>query len=182
MRTNLNRFNPFDNCMSDNYSLWLLPSSAQQARWQNCIDALAAEHATPRFEAHLTLASPIAISLSKARTQLALMARKHSSITLLCDQAQAGDSRFVCLTMGMRTNTALDSLRADSLSRFAIADTPYFPHVSLMYAEPELVASANVLTALPELPSQINFNRVALVNCSGEVSQWHTVETLLLER
>ncbi|WRT65357.1 uncharacterized protein IL334_002300 [Kwoniella shivajii] len=141
------------------YSLWLIPSQPEQAeRFQNLINELASmELASPTFSPHITLISPIPLSMKLRDIQtkireavVATLPRpgqddspsdsssssgSGSGLIVKLQAAQKGDKYYQSVLAPVELpNERLSKLRKELENQFGLGNLPeYFPHLSLFY-------------------------------------------------
>ena len=121
-------------------AFWLLPCAADAARLQAMIDALAAAHAAPVFEPHLTLHVAECPAQLDIETVLGTIAERHPPLALAALATGHSEAYYKALYLSvsgeLQDGPALVALRRDLVGQLAAADAYDFqPHLSLLYGQ-----------------------------------------------
>lgn len=157
--------------MTSEFSIWLLPEPEAHARLTRRIADIAAEHAAPAFEPHVTIQGDIALPRERIHEGAAAMARAIAPQRWKVEAVSAGDHFFRCLYLRFDTQPAFGRLQKETqaLTGTAVGLSP-FPHLSLLYRAPgdDLAALAQELgSALAG--AELVFDRLALCRSSKDV-------------
>lgn len=158
------------------HHLWLLPAAGQAHTLRECIAAYAERLGGPGFAPHVTLVGslpgdPVALTAVTRTLALNLAPLEVPVVGLV-----AGASHFQSVFLVLARTAELNEARAAALGAFAVADTPYLPHLSLAYGGPVEKRAALVEAEASLDPGFCTLDRLALVRAATEHPQdWTTV-------
>ena len=158
------------------YSLWLEPGHRQSQRLKRKIEQLSRQCGSECFNSHVTICSDIK---SKPETStLQALASRHLKPTLAALRTQHSSKYFQCLSLALRRDKALLTLRADALRCIGgNSAAPYRPHISLVYANLNAVRRAAIAkNTSAALLSRCQGSKLQLVLTDGPTSQWQVLE------
>lgn len=159
------------------YSLWLKPEQHHTDRLQHRIKQLARRHISHRFTPHVTLCSNIQNKPSTG--VLAALANRHAKLSLVAVNVQHSSNHYRCLTLALRRDQTLCSLRTDALHALNAQRkvAPYNPHISLLYAKLSPAHRQALSRQVPaELLRHCTGDTLQLVWTEGTEALWHVVE------
>ncbi|KAJ2849774.1 hypothetical protein IWW36_002395 [Coemansia brasiliensis] len=173
--------------MSKKYSLWLCPSQDSTAFSfiSSIINQFAQSINSPQFSPHLTLFSPIRADTDKEAldqvVEYANKLREHEFTDLSVNIVDVGTGhRFHhCLFLEEMRGPLVDANSIACKHWAAASQSPYRPHVSLVYGEYDTEKlnslQRQVRAMLPTDMAQVSFktNKIYVVETSGACAQWY---------
>lgn len=152
------------------YSIWLLPSSSEQDQFSQLIQSLAGKYDAPPFDPHCTLFSPVH-DIESAKTIIDQLNFKPFEAKL----NGLSHSDYIWKTIFFELESNPHLLLLNYLIDQAMVDSYSFePHVSLIYKEMTKREREAVIHSLTSI-RKINFDRIAIINTSVQVSEWSSV-------
>lgn len=158
------------------YSLWLLPSTDQDASLVETIARLSALMAGARFEPHVTIQGDVDLPLPALQQLARTIAAQVTVQTWNVDAVGADDHFFRCLYLRLAPSTAFDAMQAAvaAAAGTTTGQSP-FPHLSLVYAPPH-PDNQHLCQVLAEQFANrpLTLDRIAVVRCSSQlpVTDW----------
>lgn len=165
-------------------SLWLLPEPPAAATLARTIEALSARFGAPGFAPHLTLLG----GLPHAAAEAVVVARR------LAESARPRQARvarvgalpefFRCLFLEIENEPWLLALHQRAVALAGPeSPPPFFPHVSLLYAELAQDAKAALVSELSgSVPAAVRLDAIQVVRTEGEVGGWRPLAAFPLSR
>jgi putative hydrolase of the HAD superfamily len=130
-------------------SLWLMPEGAVGNRLLVLIRELARRHRTPSFLPHLTLLGGIPGPEEAALSRAAGLARGLGPIAIRLREVETSDDYFRSVFVRAEPTESLRGAHVGARAAFAgTAQTPFRPHLSLLYGRLEPSQRAAVLREL----------------------------------
>ncbi|TAM81882.1 MAG: hypothetical protein EPN47_10770 [Acidobacteria bacterium] len=171
-----------ENPTGKGYSLWLVPSEPAHSLLAGVISRLGRDHSAPRFEPHITLLGGIALQDRKAMAKLDSLARILEPVKVELGEIGFLDEYFRCLFVTVIAGSSLSSARRAACRVFARQNTPFMPHVSLLYGKLPVEMKHEIAAGLNSLSGQtFQVRRLALYKVSGSVHQWKCIKTFTLK-
>jgi 2'-5' RNA ligase len=158
------------------YALWLTPVEPTFSRLDGEISRLSREHATPRFEPHVTLLSRILLPEEKALAKSASLAGMLKPTRIRLGDIGYLDEYFRCLFVAVVPVDSIIQARQAACQVFGHRNTAYTPHVSLVYGKLPAAAKKRIAARLSSLAG-LNFDlrSVALCRVSGAPREWKCI-------
>lgn len=165
-------------------SVWLIPEAgtAEHTRWTRLIAALADTAAdAPVFDPHLTLVGSVPDAHHATRVAQAV-ANVTPSLKLRVRDVQCSTTTHQCVFCPVAPSVPLLRARRHGLAVLDRPDTPYVPHVSLIYSDMSLARRVTLADAITQtaIPDRLRLTRVAVVDTAGPVSEWEPVRAFPL--
>ncbi len=115
---------------------WLVPAAGPgRDQLAATIARLAAEHGTPRFEPHVTMAGLFGARAQEAAATLRALARGVPPFTVTLVEIGGEQAYFRSLFLRAELSPQLVNLHEAASRAWALAAAPYRPHLSLLYSE-----------------------------------------------
>lgn len=159
------------------YSLWLCPESSACDLLSKSITDISQHLSSATFDPHITLCSPVSGNPNSFREKLQQLASGFSAIPVQPANFSSANAFFRSLFIAVAMSPELLALRQKSLEVFQVMPkTTYQPHISLAYKNPDefdadlLCKNLDTTLLLP-----MTFNRIAVLNTSGQIHQWYEV-------
>ena len=161
------------------YHLWLKPNGDARISLTEAILELSLELGSPPFEPHVTLLANLKGTETEHLKKSKLLANTLQPFEIVLTEASYGDSYFQCLFMFVQQTPVL--MRAHALARsiFESAETPYMPHLSLVYGSYPPAKKREIIQNLPEhLSTSFTTTNLFLIRAnSGDPKDWHEVSS-----
>ncbi len=140
------------------------------------IDRLAQRFGTPRFRPHATLLGAMACR-GEAEACMERLATPHPPMTLPVEGIDGAEAPFRVFYLRLGQTPELTHLRKTARARCPHGETrPWFPHLSLLYGTLDRSTRQRLAAEWATgLPDRIPFDRIALVDARGPVSQWRVL-------
>lgn len=172
--------------MTNDYSIWLLPTAAHTARLNDSI-ALWSDHlGGPVFTPHVTVQGDISTEQEPLSRLLERLAACQAALRWRVDGVQSSEHFFRCLYLRLTLTPAFGLMQqaTQAITRTEAGLSP-FPHLSLAYGEPQ-PQIAGLLGPLAEQfeGQELVFDQLALCRSSKNVpiDQWCILQTYLLSQ
>ena len=163
--------------------LWLLPEAADTLRLARLIETLTTSIGAAPFEPHLTLLGKLRGNASGLTDSARRLAESVAPFTIIVAGVGHGAEFFRCVYLTAAGNETLTTLRAEAERAFGPAegDTPYTPHLSLVYGAPPVALRRRLADAAGiDPPTQFRVDRLRLVAGAPDYRNWRTVQTFAL--
>ncbi|WP_437736073.1 2'-5' RNA ligase family protein [Sorangium sp. So ce1335] len=166
------------------FALWLIPGGAPRARLQGLIEALARETGGPAFAPHLTLLGGLRGDGGDLAAGLRRLGGARAPVTLEARGPATGSAYHQCVFLDVAPAEPLLALRRAAAAALGAPETPFRPHVSLVYGDlpaerrEALAADPRVLALAREAWSA---ERLELWAVEGETDRWRCVDGIALE-
>ncbi|WNJ16944.1 hypothetical protein [Pontibacter sp. G13] len=158
-------------------SCWLIPAESDYQWIQREIDIMAERFGAPKFEPHLTLFSPIHLTISHDWTEWDNWSAQQSPLVLSGREFSAGDIWSRSLVWEIVSTPALQYLRSEiSQLSSTMPNESYHPHVSILYHVLPHKHRKEILASLSDWPP-ITFDRISMVSPALPHSDWQQVES-----
>ncbi len=164
------------------YSIWLIPETASRNILTGIINSLGDRSSTPHFPPHLTLLGQLEGDLEQILPKFKQLGGVQIPGILQVESVGMQDFYFRALFYKIRTTPDLISLNSVTRKLFGRQkDSPFYPHVSLLYSTASEVEKREMLTIvkLPEIV-EIPIAAMTLVKTQGTVDTWETVARIEL--
>lgn len=170
------------------YTLWLIPSKPGAAQLRKRIASLARYYRTPVFVPHVTLAScnmPVADILTHVRET----AKRVAPFVLRCTALAHSGRYFRCVYARVTAAPPLPALHRDICLRLRTRNTPYEPHISLVYGNltreqrEECIRRIRMCEGRNTagfLNTPIKTNTIAVVKLARHPKDWQTIAKVTL--
>ena len=158
------------------YSLWLKPRGDICARLRETIDRLARELGTPAFEPHVTLLAPLEGTERQHLQRTSELARQLKVFEVTLTEAAYTEEHFRCLFMTVLETRAVRHAHAAARRVFPESpESPYRPHLSLVYGSLPESRKQQLIAGLPEhVRGSFAVGAVHLITAeSDEPKDWH---------
>ena len=165
-------------------SLWLLACADDEALLTSIVDTLAARHGTPRFRPHLTLAPDASCGVEAWQAILPSLAQTFAPVESAVADIVLSDLFFRSFYALFPADPHLAPLRSAAHAGAGLPETPFTPHVSLLYGPvPDESKQASAAEVRSRLAGRIiRFDRLALTNSGDHVpiADWQALLTVPL--
>lgn len=170
------------------YTLWLTSSRPDDAQLRKRIASLAQYYRTPVFVPHVTLAScnmPVADILTHVRET----AKRVAPFVLRCSALAHSERYFRCVYARVTTTPSLSALHRDICMRICTRNTPYEPHISLVYGNLNRGQREECIRRIRMceerntagfLNMPIKINTIAVVKLARHPKDWQTIAKVTL--
>lgn len=124
--------------MSNDYSIWLLPTAADTARLNDSVALLSNHLGSPVFAPHVTIQGDITTELEPLGRLLERLAACQEPLRWRIDGVESSEHFFRCLYLRLALTPAFGLMQqaTQAITRTATGLSP-FPHLSLAYGEPQ---------------------------------------------
>jgi len=162
--------------MSNDYSIWLLPTAAHATRLNDNIALLSSHLGSPKFAPHVTIQGDITTELEPLSRLLERLAACQAPLRWRVDSVETSEHFFRCLYLRLALTPAFGLMQqaTQAITRTATGLSP-FPHLSLAYGEqqPHLASLLGPLAEQYE-GQELMFDQLALCRSSKNVpiDQW----------
>jgi len=162
--------------MTNEYSIWLLPTAADTARLNNSIALLSSHLGGPGFAPHVTIQGDITTELEPLSRLLERLAACQAPLRWRVEGVESSEHFFRCLYLRLALTPAFGLMQqaTQSITRTTTGLSP-FPHLSLAYGEPHPhIAGLMELLAAQYEGQELVFDQLALCRSSKNVpiDQW----------
>ena len=162
--------------MTNDYSIWLLPTAADAARLNNSITLLSSHLGGPGFAPHVTIQGDITTELEPLGRLLERLAACQAPLRWRVEAVESSEHFFRCLYLRLALSPAFGLMQqaTQSITRTTTGLSPY-PHLSLAYGEPHPhIAGLMELLAAQYEGQELVFDQLALCRSSKNVpiDQW----------
>jgi len=152
------------------YSIWLMPSDSDKVYLSSIIQSLSEAYDAPPFEPHCTIYSSVD-DLESAKTIIDQLNFKPFEAKV--NGLSQSEYIWKTIIFELETNPHLILLNY-LFDQVLVADYQFEPHVSLIYKEMSDINREKIISKILAMPI-IHFDRIAVVNTSGPVSEWESV-------
>ncbi|MGK3991373.1 2'-5' RNA ligase family protein [Sorangium sp. So ce136] len=165
------------------FALWLVPGGAPLGRLQRLIEALARETGGPAFTPHLTLLGGLRGDGGALAAKLGDLGDACRPVELRARGPATGNAVHQCVLLDVARTEPLAALRRAAEAAFGASETPFRPHVSLVYGDlpaqrrRALAADPRVLALAQEVWWA---ERLELWSVAGETERWRCVAGIAL--
>ncbi|WP_433934901.1 2'-5' RNA ligase family protein [Sorangium cellulosum] len=165
------------------FALWLVPGGAPRARLQQLIEALARETGGPAFAPHLTLLGGLRGDGGDLAAKLRSLGGARGPVALEARGPATGSAYHQCVFLDVAPTEPLAALRRAAEAAFGARETPFRPHVSLVYGDlpadrrEALAADPRVLALARDAWCA---ERLELWAVEGEAGRWRCVDGIAL--
>lgn len=164
--------------VSQGYSLWLVPNEEGMKNLSSIIQTLAQTFNSPVFKPHITLLRNLSDENPEAIEKLATL----KELKLNLKGVAVGDEFFKSLFLPVEKTKELLAIRRHAKKNLE-AESPgtFNPHLSILYGNTPDDQKKSALRELNlTLPTEITFNRIALVKTIGRTNEWKTKQLINL--
>lgn len=166
-------------------SIWLSPCDSDLEFYQQVIYALSKRFDTPVFEPHLTLQADISRQWCDENYKYFIDIAKHRlPIELEMQPLESMYRYFQCFYLRSLTgHFELIQLHLLSMDIFKLQETPFMPHMSLMYGDFDKAVIDSLIEEYGDcLDRKVTFDKVKFVETGENVEDWRVLETLNIGR
>lgn len=156
------------------YSIWLMPPAALRERFAELIDALSRRLGTPRFEPHITLAAPRAVTDAQALSEAQRLATRLAPVPLRFNGIDHTDAYFRCLFLrAVKTPEILAAHRRACAELGEPIEADYMPHLSLVYGEIDRAEKEKMIADVgARFPAEFVADGIAVCSVVGPPDAW----------
>ena len=157
-------------------SLWAMPAADDGDVYREWIERLAHAADTCSFEPHLTLVGSITTEPPRARIARIVVGTARFAVDLV--EVADNPERFRCVVLVARAGSPIVTLHNQLAAVCAVDAAPYWPHLSLLYAELDAVERERQRRSVTiPLPTRVAIDSVALVDTSdADVTRWSVID------
>ncbi len=169
-------------CTDKKYSLWLCPATIFETAIQNQISVLTDTLSSPAFKPHITLCSQITGDPILLTEEMLNFATNNRAISIQPTEFAFTTDFYKSLYIKVEKCRSLLKLQRESLKYLEPGEVrPFDPHISLAYKRAsEFDAKEIIATLDTQLLNSMLFNRVALIETSGEIKDWYVASEAIL--
>ena len=166
-----------NHAVESHFTLWLMPSGDVFKHLERIIEQLSAEHATPSFDPHVTLLGGLVGGEKKLAAKLERLAVGLQPFTITLTTLDYLEEYFRCLFIRAEETAPLmgaHRIAAESFSRQP--DSPFMPHLSLMYGDIRRALKEEILARIGRrFDLDFEATSIHLFSTHGEVKEWYRV-------
>ncbi|MFC4407893.1 2'-5' RNA ligase family protein [Haloarchaeobius iranensis] len=168
--------------MSGTYSLWLVPDrdAAAYRQLEETIRELATgQEDAPEFEPHVTVLGGIRGDQDLITERTEELVGNRESLELSFTAVHCSTTKHQCVFLLIQPTRELLSLHQTAAELFDTNPGMYVPHLSLIYSEMSIADRVSMVESidLEALPATVRTDTLAVVDTTGEVSEWRTIST-----
>lgn len=165
------------------YSLWLCPAAIFETAIQNQISVLADILSSPAFKPHITLCSPITGDPMQLTEEMLSFAAGNRAINIHATEFAFTTDFYKSLYIKVDKSQSLLRLQKESLKNLGSSEMRSFdPHISLAYKQASEFNAEQIIATLDnQLLNSMLFNRVVLMETSGEIKDWYVTSEAILK-
>ena len=162
--------------MSNDFSIWLLPSAVHAARLDESIALLSSHLGSPKFAPHVTIQGDITTDLGPLSRLLERLAACQAPLRWHVEGVETSENFFRSLYLRLTLTPAFGLMQqaTQAITR-TTSGLSLFPHLSLAYGEPQ-PHIAGLLSPLAEKyeGQELVFDQLAVCRSSKNVpvNQW----------
>ncbi len=159
--------------MMPSHTLWFVPPPPAQETLNKIVRALSQKYQAPVFEPHLTLLDDIPITETAAVKKTRQLAGKITPFTVELAEVSASTTYDHCVFVRVKATAALLQANMGAKKIFAAENTPFTPHISLLYGNYPVDLRIKIAAAI-KLPPQFSFpiNMITIVPNTDEPAGW----------
>lgn len=131
--------------MKPKYSIWLIPQD--EVFSQHIIQLAKKYHCSP-FTPHVTLLKNIKLSREDATARLEKLASVLQPFPIKLDVVNYADDHHQAVFIHVKKTQDLDSAHKKAEEIFNLDDTPYQPHLSLVYGDLPVVLKQRIMKSI----------------------------------
>lgn len=168
--------------VSDEYSVWLVPDRGTDAYQQ--LEETIKKYAqrdedAPRFDPHITVVGGIEGEESVLREGVRSLAEGQDSFDAKFSKVQCSTTRHQCVFLLVEPSIEILSLYQEATESFEVGSGMYVPHLSLIYSNMSIKERLKIVESIESssLPGTARIGAVALVETTGDASEWETIGT-----
>lgn len=160
------------------YSINILPSGSEYARFDNMVKKLAKEYKTFTFAPHITVLGQAADDEETAIKLMEQLTSNQKPFAVALNKVGFQDFFFRALFVLAEKTEPLLALHEKAKQIFGKPGTDeYMPHLSLLYAEfPAEIKEKIIKEIGDEQPSTFTVSSLHLFKTEGESDQWYLVK------
>jgi 2'-5' RNA ligase len=159
------------------YAIWLMPEEPMFSLLAGEISRLSREHSTPRFDPHVTLVGGITLPEEDALAASASLAGLLKPFRMELGTVGYLDEYFRCLFIRVLSDDAITKAHQAACRAFGLTDTPYMPHVSVIYGKLRLDTKKRIAKGLGSLSGRmVKVRHLLLYRVSGPLHEWKRAE------
>lgn len=160
------------------YALWLVPEEPMFSLLAGRVSRLSREYSTPTFDPHITLLSGITAQEQEILANSRLLASSLRPIRVELGEVGYLDEYFRCLFFKVLPASAIIKAHYAAQEAFGLwSDSPYDPHLSLMYGRLQLETKKKVAADLSFLSGQkLELSCLQIYRVSGPPDMWKCIE------
>jgi len=160
------------------FSLWFMPEGEEGKELKALILELSRKLDTPSFWPHVTLLGQVMDDKKDVLEKTARLASSLSTFVINLNGTDCLDEYFRCLFLIARNDVDLVNANLKARALFSRMDeTPFMPHLSLVYGNLSVEAKENVLAELSgRREYSFSVRKISLFSTSGSPHEWYHVE------
>lgn len=169
---------------NNSYSLWLRPSQSQIDESTKIISRLSHQYRSIPFPVHITLLHSIATNTDTITEVCEKMIERYSTFNIVLEEILYSEAYFRNLYILATLERKLTNLYEET--KYLLehnSNETYMPHVSLHYGKLEKKKQQTLKDELiNSYPKLFSCQRIDLYNTTGNVSEWHLIESYYLKK
>ncbi len=164
------------------YSLWLMPEGSVYERMVNTIARIGHQHDTPQFEPHVTLLGSVHGAQQEVLQLSEMLAQQLTPYEIELTRIEYLDEEFCCLFL--RVVETDEVMSANQMARHVFGrehDSPYVPHLSLMYGDVPVEIKQQIIHELDGgLSLRFDVDRLHVFSTTLPTDRWSRLESFPL--
>ena len=162
-----------------NYSLWLRPIQSQIDELTKIMSDLSHQYRTKPFPPHITLLSNIPVELNTIKQACTKIVDQTQEFDIPLQNIAYSETYYRNFYIQAELTPALTDVYESTKKLLNYTpDEDYLPHVSLLYGKLSIETKEKLNLQLDKnYPKKLICNRLDLYSSSGNVSDWHLIET-----
>jgi 2'-5' RNA ligase len=168
--------------VTQNYSLWLMPSGAEASAFSELIDRLAERYSSPHFPPHVTLIGAVHLCEEEVMLKAREVAMAISPFSLALAQLDYTDAYYRSLFVRVEPSPALLAAHREAMKIFSsVPDGSYMPHLSLLYGTFSAALKQRVIAEIGHTWSCVcAVSSLHLYLTEGDAATWREVSEVSL--
>ncbi len=137
---------------------------------------------TPDFRLHLTLAGPFKNIQESERNLIEDLCNKTRPIKVRPNKYEFKKKYYESFFISIKNSTELANLRQEifRIKKFNTIQN-FYPHISLAYGNHQEKLKNDLSGSLPSLISNINIDKICIVNVNEEIELWKVSDKITLK-
>jgi 2'-5' RNA ligase len=158
------------------FSLWIIPPEESKKKFEAIIQQLAAKYQTPVFVPHVELLGEIPSVKEDIIEKTTAVTKTISPFPLTLTSVNFQDTYLSSLYIQANSSDELAFLHTRLVEEFAMTETLFFPHLSLMHSNLDSKTKEEIITSIGrEQPEHFTVSSLFLAQSSGDESTWKVV-------
>lgn len=154
------------------FSIWLVPPKPLHTKLTAIVEKLAREYGGPVFEPHLTLIGGVPMDEEPLIEKARQLATQAAPLELELEAVAFSTTYFQSVFVRVKPTVPLLELNVMASEMFAVPNTLFMPHLSLLYGEHPMAIRAEAAATVVLEPEKFVVDHMTVIPATFDPKGW----------